>query len=515
MTLPRLVIPGSCILITRRCLERMMLLRPDEDVVALFAELLALASDRCKVSVLGVVLMSNHYHLVLHDREGRFPEFIAWFHARLTRRLNRLRGRSDTMWEARQTSVVELGDRDAILEALAYVHLNPVAAGLVADPLTWPGIVTGPADYAPGGTARGRMWPFQVEVPPSHAHMAPGAFQRLLAERIERRFKWLHEARRQAGQTYGTPEAALAVPWYSSPNRPLPRSSAEGPSGNPSLGSGDAGSDDAGFLLEAFRRRITDPGAEPWVGVALTQAAPEPAAPEPGDVPEAWTGGPSLSPRTGLTQEAPEPEDAPEASVGSPPGRSRQVSRIGSLHVKRESDPGAGAGTRKSAPESRPMEGPPETSVGDQHLEAASTATARGPVALEPGVGVEPRLEPWVGVEPAVALEPALEPGVGVGPTRPASSKPRGWTGAQRAARRTRRGQPPERPRINPSVKASSPKRRAELLARRREFRLAYAAALVALRAGLDVTFPGGTWSLHRNLNVPADAAPPPAWSLG
>ena len=106
MTLPRIVIPGACILITRRCFGRSFLLRPDPAVVALFAQVLSKAAAQYGLVILGATQMSNHYHIVVHDRHGRCPKFVGWMNAKLTREINRVRGRVDTMWEARQTSVV-------------------------------------------------------------------------------------------------------------------------------------------------------------------------------------------------------------------------------------------------------------------------------------------------------------------------------------------------------------------------------------------------------------------------
>ena len=50
------------------------------------------------------------------------------------------------MWDHEKTSVVELRTTQAIIEALAYVMANPVAAGLVRVAADWPGIMTSPDD---------------------------------------------------------------------------------------------------------------------------------------------------------------------------------------------------------------------------------------------------------------------------------------------------------------------------------------------------------------------------------
>jgi REP element-mobilizing transposase RayT len=188
---------------------QLFLLDPDPVVVAAFMAALRLAAWRCGVELLGVCQMSNHYHLVVHDPEGRYPEFVAWLNARMTRRINAHRGRKDTLWEARQTSVVELGDADAVLEALAYIHLNPLAAGLVEEASEWAGVLTGPEDYLPRTDGSG----LQLCVPPTHARLGPAAFADLLRARIDARARWL----RAAGAGRGRPVEVVA-PWNSSPS---------------------------------------------------------------------------------------------------------------------------------------------------------------------------------------------------------------------------------------------------------------------------------------------------------
>jgi REP element-mobilizing transposase RayT len=277
VTLPRIVIPGACIFITRRCFGRQFLLRPDSAVVALFRELLAAAAERYGLVLLGVVQMSNHYHIIAHDRSGRYPEFVGWLNAGLTRGVNRLRRRKDTMWEARQTSVVELGDADAVVAALAYVHLNPVAAGLVEDPSAWPGVLTGPEDVESGEVSTSQSG-LKVEVPPTHAHLTPAQFRALLSARIKVLGDWVRAAHRQRGRSFGTPEDARRVPWQSSPTERLGAGSPTGSKGpsEPSQGlEPDPGSepdpfrssnadgshdlDDEEALMAAFWARVSDP----------------------------------------------------------------------------------------------------------------------------------------------------------------------------------------------------------------------------------------------------------------
>jgi hypothetical protein len=93
--------------------------------------LLIHAVSRYDVDVLLPCAMSNHYHAVICDRVGRYPEFIEHFHNLLARSQNALRGRWENMWSSEQTCVVKLVDREAVIDKLVYTATNPVADHLV------------------------------------------------------------------------------------------------------------------------------------------------------------------------------------------------------------------------------------------------------------------------------------------------------------------------------------------------------------------------------------------------
>jgi putative transposase len=138
--LPRQVLPRQFYLITRRCSQRQFLLRPDTATNNAFLYCLIDAAVRCQIEVLLPCAMSNHYHAVIYDREGRYPEFIEHFHKLLARSQNALRGRWENFWASEQTCVVNLADRDAVLDKLAYTAANPVLDHLVERAHHWPGV---------------------------------------------------------------------------------------------------------------------------------------------------------------------------------------------------------------------------------------------------------------------------------------------------------------------------------------------------------------------------------------
>jgi hypothetical protein len=84
--------------------------------------------------------MSNHYHAVVFDRYGRYPEFLEHFHKLFARSQNALRGRWEHFWSLEQVCVVKLVGREAVMDKLVYTATNPVQDDLVERVHHWPGV---------------------------------------------------------------------------------------------------------------------------------------------------------------------------------------------------------------------------------------------------------------------------------------------------------------------------------------------------------------------------------------
>jgi putative transposase len=140
MPLPRQVLPGAYYMLTRRCSERRFLLRPDSATNNAYLYCLIEAALRFRIDVVIMCMMSNHHHVVIRDRFGRYPEFIEHLHRMIARSQNALRGRWENFWASGQTSVVRLIDRDDVIRKVAYVAANPVQDQLVDRVDHWPGI---------------------------------------------------------------------------------------------------------------------------------------------------------------------------------------------------------------------------------------------------------------------------------------------------------------------------------------------------------------------------------------
>jgi putative transposase len=150
MAIPRYIIPGRTYLITRRCLYRAFLLKPSAKVDQTFTYCLAVAAERYGVEVHGFLPMSNHHHIAITDVEGRLPQFLHWFHLMVARNLNVYYERQECFWSPGSYSAVHLVEPGDVLDKLAYLLSNPVAAGLVRHGTEWPGVISHPNDLLEG-----------------------------------------------------------------------------------------------------------------------------------------------------------------------------------------------------------------------------------------------------------------------------------------------------------------------------------------------------------------------------
>ncbi len=140
MAAPRRIVPGARYLITRRCCQRTFRLRPSPDTTHALAYCLALALEKTGVILHAACFMSNHHHLVVTDPRGELPNFLRELHRFAAKALNAIQGQRENLWSAEPCSAVRLADDFDVVDKIAYVAANPVAAGLVAQPEEWPGL---------------------------------------------------------------------------------------------------------------------------------------------------------------------------------------------------------------------------------------------------------------------------------------------------------------------------------------------------------------------------------------
>jgi REP element-mobilizing transposase RayT len=100
--------------------------------------LLADKAARHDVCVIAYCLMPNHYHLLVSPRQDHtVSAFVNGLFGAYVQAVNAQRDRVGPLFQGPFRAVRV--DRDAYLAHLArYIHLNPVAAGLVVRPQHWP-----------------------------------------------------------------------------------------------------------------------------------------------------------------------------------------------------------------------------------------------------------------------------------------------------------------------------------------------------------------------------------------
>ena len=200
MTLPRRVVPGQTVLVTRRTLRRHLLFRPDPELNGLFLYLVAFFTKKFGMKLSAIQVLSDHIHAVLTDPRGQLPNFLRELHRVLALCVKVLRKWEGPVWEPCSVSVVELLTAEAEAQQMVYTWLNVVRAGLVHDPRDWPGVTTGldeldgPAIVAKRPTVylneRSDIWPEQVELqvslPPRLAELGLARARQLLQAELER-----------------------------------------------------------------------------------------------------------------------------------------------------------------------------------------------------------------------------------------------------------------------------------------------------------------------------------------
>ena len=133
----RLYAPGGTVHVVARCNNREFSFTTPADFEVLLAHLREMLRTYA-VPLYAYTLMSNHLHLLLQapklDALGR-P--LRWFMTETAKAFHRLRGRRGHFWERRYRAGL-VDDDFYALAALRYLDRNPVRAGLVADPATYP-----------------------------------------------------------------------------------------------------------------------------------------------------------------------------------------------------------------------------------------------------------------------------------------------------------------------------------------------------------------------------------------
>lgn len=144
---PRYVQPRMWVMVTRRTLRRTQLMRPDPAMNNLFLYLLGFTAQKYGVGIVAAGLLSTHEHIIAEVvNEQQLGDFLRDLHRLMALCTKVLRKWEGAVWDHEQTSVVHLRTTEAVIDKVAYVMANPVAAGLVHKASLWPGVQTLPRD---------------------------------------------------------------------------------------------------------------------------------------------------------------------------------------------------------------------------------------------------------------------------------------------------------------------------------------------------------------------------------
>ena len=196
VTPPRYILPGSTYMLTRRCTQRQFLLQPSEAVNGALEHLLAYAAAKYGIRVHACCVLSNHYHLIVHDPLGNISSFQQLFNSLVARSLNAHYGRWENFWSSEEPSVVRLTRSEDVFDKMLYTICNPVSSFLVEDSKLWPGLCSRPEHIGAGAHATERPGFFfrdggpvprtaelRLETPRGWDREALGHFERAVKDR--------------------------------------------------------------------------------------------------------------------------------------------------------------------------------------------------------------------------------------------------------------------------------------------------------------------------------------------
>jgi len=105
----------------------------DEEEAAAFVGVLREIKERDGFLLYAWCLMANHYHVALRSTRVPLWRSMASINVRVTKAYNRRKKLLGPLWQTRYRARIVM-DQRYLEQLILYIHLNPVAAGLVEDP---------------------------------------------------------------------------------------------------------------------------------------------------------------------------------------------------------------------------------------------------------------------------------------------------------------------------------------------------------------------------------------------
>jgi len=128
---PRILVAGGIYHVYNRVSRGAHVFRDDEEADRLEG-LLAATKKRDDFQILAWCVMSNHYHLAVRMGEVALSRSMRTIHQRFAQSYNGRNRVFGPFWQGRYRSRY-VDDEGYLRQLIAYIHLNPVAAGIVKD----------------------------------------------------------------------------------------------------------------------------------------------------------------------------------------------------------------------------------------------------------------------------------------------------------------------------------------------------------------------------------------------
>jgi REP element-mobilizing transposase RayT len=133
--------PGHLTEITIKTFQARFLLAPNRRVNALILGVLAMAQRKYGMTICGVVVMSNHAHLLVVPESGRqLKLFCQFVNSNISTEVGRLRRWPGGIFRRRYEDVVITREEAAQVGRLRYILSHGVKESLVRRPQDWPGV---------------------------------------------------------------------------------------------------------------------------------------------------------------------------------------------------------------------------------------------------------------------------------------------------------------------------------------------------------------------------------------
>ena len=127
--------------VTYRTIQGRFLLRPDRELNELVVGVLARAQSFCNAELIGIVVLSNHIHLLLSvPNQWHLSTLMQYFGGNAAREVNRFQDWRGSLWERRYTGIYVTEEPTAQIERLSYLLAQELKEDLVERVEHWPGI---------------------------------------------------------------------------------------------------------------------------------------------------------------------------------------------------------------------------------------------------------------------------------------------------------------------------------------------------------------------------------------